>query len=174
MRTSHPIALAMTLAAALTAACGKGDSPTAPSTVTTTPPATTTTPPAAPAAISLAGTWTGALSVPGESRPIPVRSWTAAQSGASVSGPMVVDAGDEDVDTTLTGTVSGAQLTSATFRVPAQSGVSPGCSFSGIGTLAATTSSISGSLAMTFPAACVGPDNVSNTATATWTISLTK
>lgn len=164
MRTSHSIALALTLAAALTAACGKGDSPTSPSTVTTTPPT----------AISLAGTWIGTLSNPRDSRPTPIRSWTAAQSGASVSGPLVVDAGDGNVNTTLTGTVSGAQLTSATFSVPAQSGVTPGCSFSGTGTLAATTSSISGSMAMTFPAACVGPDNVSSTATATWTISLTK
>ena len=90
---------------------------------------------------------------------------------------MVVEAGDGKVQATLTGTVSGAQLTSATFTVPAAGNagsLSPGCSFSGTGALAATTSSVSGPLAMTFPAACVGPENVSNTATATWTISLTK
>jgi MFS family permease len=38
----------------------------------------------------------------------------------------------------------------------------------------ATASSISGPLAMTFPAACVGEDRVSNTPTAIWTFSLTK
>ncbi len=174
MRTFHPmLALAVALATSLTAACGNGDSPTSPSAVISSTPSASTTPTPS-AVLNLAGTWTGTLTIPGESRPIPLRSWTAAQSGASASGPVVVDAGDGNVQATLTGTVSGAQLTSATFSVPTQAGVTPGCSFTGAGTLAATTSSVSGTLAMTFPAACVGPDNVSPTPTATWTISLTK
>jgi len=48
------------------------------------------------------------------------------------------------------------------------------CAFSGTGTLAATASSLSGPLAMTFPPACVGEDLVSRTPTDTWTFSLTK
>lgn len=139
---------------------------------------TPTSPTSAPApALNVAGTWTGTLTIPGESRAVPIKSWTATQTGASVSGPVVVDAGDGNVQATLTGTISGGQLTSATFTVPAagnSGSLSPGCSFSGTGTLAATTSSVSGPLAMTFPPACVGPENVSDTPTATWTFSLTK
>lgn len=150
-------------------ACGDGNrTPSSPSPTAT--PAPTPTP-----ALSLAGTWTGTLTQPERStKPIPVKSWTATQSGTTVSGPVVLDVNTGNTQATLTGTVSGAQLTSATFSVPFQDGFPTGCSFSGTGTLAATASSISGSLAMTFPAACVGPENVSNTATATWTFSLAK
>ena len=88
---------------------------------------------------------------------------TGKQNGETKPGPVA-----------LTGTVSGAQLTSATFTAPSQEGFPPGCSFSGTGTLAATTSSVSGSLAMAFPAACVGAGSVSSTATSTWTLSLRK
>jgi hypothetical protein len=87
---------------------------------------------------------------------------------------MVLDANNANIQTTLAGTVAGAQITSVTFSVPTQTGVPPGCSFSGTGTLAVTASSVSGPLTITFPAACVGPDNVSTTPTATWTFSLTK
>jgi hypothetical protein len=87
---------------------------------------------------------------------------------------MVLNVNTGNTQTTLAGTVSGAQITSVTFTVPFQDGFPPGCSFSGTGNLAASASSISGSVAMTFPAACVGAGSVSNTANATWTLSLTK
>ncbi|MBY0493260.1 MAG: hypothetical protein K2Y23_03495 [Cyanobacteria bacterium] len=87
---------------------------------------------------------------------------------------MVLNVGTGNTQTTLTGTLSGAQLTSVTFNVPFQEGFPQGCSFSGTGTLPASASSISGALAMTFPAACVGPERISSSATATWTLSLTK
>lgn len=141
---------------------------------------TPTSPTSAPAAptLNVAGTWTGRLTVPGESQCCAINSWTATQSGASVSGPVRIDVGEGQIVTaTLTGSVSGAQLTSATFTVAAGAIPDPdlaACAFSGTGTLAATTSSMSGPLAMTFPPACVGDDRVSNTPTATWTFSLTK
>jgi hypothetical protein len=82
--------------------------------------------------------------------------------------------------TTLSGTVSGAQLTSTRFTVAAGSIPDPGlatCSISGTGTQAATATSISGTLAMTFAPAsqpCVGSDSgVNDTATDTWRLSLT-
>lgn len=148
---------------------------------------TPTSPTSAPApTLSLAGTWTGTFSIPGDQEPVRIRSWTASQSGASVSGPMVLvvdeDQGQEVlVNATLTGTVSGAQLTSATFTVAAGGIPDPGlaiCSIRGTGTLAATATSMSGPLAIVIAPAslpCVGPDEgISNTATGTWTFSLTK
>ena len=148
-------------------ACGGSSSSSSPTAPTTSTPAPAPT-------LSLAGTWGGTVTQPERSTPIPVTSWTATQSGASVTGPMVLNVNTGSTQTTLAGTVSGSQLTSVTFTVPNQTGFPPGCSFSGTGTLTASASSISGSLAMTFPAACVGAGSVSNTATSTWTISLTK
>jgi hypothetical protein len=95
-----------------------------------------------------------------------------------VSGPVRVDIGaGQTVIATLSGTISGTQLTSATFIVAAGAIPDPSlaaCAFSGNGNLAATTSSLLGQLAMTFPPACVGEERVSNTPTAAWTFSLTK
>lgn len=134
-----------------------------------------------PTVLNLTGTWSGTFGVPGESRPIRINSWTAAQRGANVSGALVLDAGDEGglVNTTLTGIVSGAQLTSVTFTLAAGAiQGSPTCAIHGTGTLAATTTSVSGPLAMAItPAAapCVGSDNgIGDAASATWTFALTK
>jgi hypothetical protein len=153
----------------LTAACS-GDSGSSASTPTS--------PTAAPApALNVAGAWTGNFRIPGESECCSI-SWTATQTGASVSGPVRVDVGEgQIVNATLTGTVAGSQLTSATFTVAVGAIPDPSllaCGFSGTGTLTATTSSISGPLAMTFPPACVGEDGPSRTSTATWTFSLAK
>lgn len=152
----------------LTAGCGSDSGGSA---------VTPTSPTSAPA-LNIAGTWAGNFRAPGESECCPITSWTATQTGASVSGPVRIDVGEgQIVSATLTGTVSGAQLTSATFTVAAGGIPDPSlaaCAFSGTGTLAATTSSISGPLAMTFPPACVGDERVNNTPTATWTFSLTK
>ena len=128
--------------------------------------------------LNVAGTWTGRFAQSGESECCAIASWIATQSGASVSGPVRIDVGEgQIVIATLSGTVSGAQLTSVAFTVAAGAIPDPSlatCAFSGTGTLAATTSSISGPLAMTFPPACVGDERVNNTPTATWTFSLTK
>jgi hypothetical protein len=151
------------------AACGSTNSPTSPSGSSGGSGTT----------INLAGAWSGTLRDPGTNDPIRVSSWTATQSGSSVSGPLivVVENGSVNVPTTLSGTVSGSQLTAATFRVAAGAIPDPtlaACTFSGTGNLAATANSLSGTLAMTFPPACVGPELVSDTPTATWTLSLTK
>ena len=130
--------------------------------------------------LSVAGTWSGTLARPAGD-PLRIKSWTATQTGASVTGPMVIDvdgsAAEVLINTALTGTVSGAQITSVTFTVPVGALPDPSlaaCGFSGTGTLAATASSISGPLAMSFPAACVGEGRISTTPTGTFTFSLTK
>jgi hypothetical protein len=131
----------------------------------------------------LTGTWKGTFTIPGESSAVAIRSWTAAQSGASVTGTALVVAdqgsGQEAlVPATLSGTVSGTQLTSARFTVAA--GAIAGlaaCSITGTGTLTATATSISGPLSVVIaPNAepCVGADGISKSATGTWTFSLTK
>ncbi len=146
-----------------------------------------TSPSPAPApGLSLAGAWTGTLNLGGQEDDVIGLTWTAAQNGTSVSGPMVLridDEGDQPftINGTLSGTVSGAQLTSTRFTIAAGAIPDPEltmCSISGTGTQAATATSISGSLAMVFaPNAlpCVGPDAaINDTPTATWQLSLRK
>jgi hypothetical protein len=175
--TSLRVAL-IALVLVSSAACGSSgsSSPTSPSSTASGSGA------ASASTLNLAGTWSGTMRDPTTNEPIRISSWTATQSGAAVSGPLivVVDA-DEDgivnVPSTFTGTVTSSQITAATFRVAAGAIPDPtlaACSFSGTGNLTATATSISGSLAMTFPPACVGRELVSETPTATWTISLTK
>lgn len=157
------------LIAVLAASCSGGSkTPTAPTPVAANPQ------PAPAPSLSLAGAWTGTLTHPRGA--VRINSWTATQSGANVSGAMVMDVGEGTlVNATLTGTVSGSQLTSVIFTVAAGAiqGL-PTCSISGAGTQAATAASLSGSLAMTFTPACVGPDLPSATATGTWQLSLAK
>ena len=159
------------LIAVLAASCSGGSkTPTAPTPVAANPQ------PAPAPSLSLAGTWTGTLINPQSANPVRINSWTAIQSGANVSGTMVMDVGEGTiVNAALTGTVSETQLASATFTVAAGAiqGL-PTCSMSGTGTQAATATSVSGSLAMAFSPACVGPDHPSRTATGTWQLSLAK
>jgi len=159
------------LIAVLAASCsGGGNTPTAPTPVAANPQ------PAPTPSLSLAGTWTGTLNDPQSRVSVRINSWTAIQNGANVSGTMVMDVGEGTlVNATLAGTASGSQLASATFTVAAGAiqGL-PTCSMSGTGTQAATATSVSGSLAMTFSPACVGPDLPSRTATGTWQLSLAK
>jgi hypothetical protein len=133
--------------------------------------------------LDLTGTWKGSFTAVGETRPVVIRSWTATQSGSSVTGTAIVVAdegsGQESlVSATLSGIVSGAQLTSARFTVAA--GAIPGltaCSITGTGTLTATTTAVSGPLSVVIaPNAepCVGDDGISSSATTTWTFSLAK
>jgi len=147
------------------AACG-GSTPTSP-----------TAPGGQASTLNLTGTWSGTIGRPlGELR---IKTWTASQNGSAVSGAMVIDldGGPAEVLITgsFTGTVSGTQLTAISFTVPANSIADiPACAFSGTGTLAATASTLSGSLSMTFPAPCVGDRLLSTTASATWPFSLAK
>lgn len=166
-------------AAAFAIACGGGSSPTAPTAPAVVAPVPVAAAPApAPApALNLSGTWTGTVrpaARPGQT--FRLTSWIATQTGTSISGPVVIDVGDGvQVSAVLTGTISGAELTSATFIVAAGSIKElPTCSFSGTGTYAATAASISGNAAMVFAAPCVGVERASPTATDTWAVSLTK
>ena len=146
--------------------------------------------PAAPASgLNLAGNWTGSFSAEnGAASGSGIQlKWTATQSGANVSGPIVLTVKDDDeggadtvVNGTLSGTVSGAELTATRFTVAAGAIPIPElstCTISGAGTYPATTASISGPMAMTFGPAgpCVGQDSgVNSTPTATWQLALTK
>jgi hypothetical protein len=155
-----------------TGGCGEAAVSAAPPATPPPTPSPTTPAPTTPApTLNLAGTWTGtfrAATRPTETHPI--ISWTLAQSGANVSGPAVF--GDGGGSGTVAGGVSGAQLTSIVLNVVITD--LPGCSYTGTGTLAATASSMSGTLAMTFTAPCVGPDLASVSATDTWTVALAK
>lgn len=171
-------------------ACGGSSTPTAPTTTpapvaaaapTPTPaPVATPAPTPAPApapVLNLSGTWTGTIRPAARSgQSYRVTSWIATQSGTSITGPVVVDVGDGVlVSAILAGTISGAELTSVTFTVAAGSiRELPACSFSGTGAYAATTTSITGNIAMTFAAPCVGTERVSPTATDTWSVTLAK
>lgn len=166
-------------AAVLAIACGGGSSPTAP-TSPVAAPAPVAPPAAAPApapTLNLSGTWTGTVrpaARPGQT--FQLTSWIATQTGTSISGPVVINVGDGVlVSAVLTGTISGAELTAATFTVAAGSIKElPTCSFTGTGTYTATASSISGNAAMVFAAPCVGAERASPTPTDTWAVSLTK
>jgi hypothetical protein len=122
----------------------------------------TTPTPQSPTGMNLAGTWTGTMA---ESTvdPDPDRlSWTATQSGASVSGTAVLTMmGDTPkvVTGTMTGVVAGTQV-SLTFTLPAGSFVSvggpAGCSVTGTATSTPTDTSIAAAMTRTFSAACIG------------------
>jgi hypothetical protein len=181
MSSNWIVALVVGVSVVSISACDSANSssPTSPSS--TTSPAS---------GLNLSGTWTGSFSsADGAASGSGIQlKWTATQSGANVSGPIVLtvegdDEGEEDtvVNGTMSGTVSGAELTSTRFTVAAGSIPIPElstCTISGTGTHAATTASISGPMAMTFGPAgapCVGQDSgVSNTPTDTWQLSLTK
>jgi len=175
MRPKH---FAVIYIAVLVSSCSGGSSsPTTPTPTAVTAPAPVPAP--APVTLNLAGTWTGTLLDTGRGTGtggLTIRSWTASQTGASVTGPMVFDVGQGQVfNTTFSGTVSGSQLTAITFTVPAGSiAVLPTCSFSGTGTNAATATAISGVIAMTFAAPCVGNNLPSATTTGNWQITLAK
>jgi hypothetical protein len=129
------------LAALLTSGCG--GSTIAPSTT-----------------LNLAGTWSGTLiKVSGAATPV---TWTATQNGSIATGALVVlvGAAKTPITGTMTGTVSGMQV-SLTVTVPPGAFAAfgfPTCSSSGTGTSStATTSSLVATVTITnAPPACVG------------------
>src|SRR5688572_11214884 len=80
------------LAVGLTAMVGCGGSEGGLNSASPTGPSA---PPAAPS-LSLAGTWKGSFREPGGSSQIEIRSWTVTQSGANVSGPLVLVVDDDE------------------------------------------------------------------------------
>jgi hypothetical protein len=109
--------------------------------------------------LNLTGTWSGVVgSGSGGGRALRV-TWTASQSGSRVSGPATLLTSPAVTDLTFSGTMSGSltggQL-SLMFAAP--SGSVPGsatCSVTSTGSAAAGTSTISGTLDVTF-VACEG------------------
>lgn len=106
--------------------------------------------------VNLAGTWSGLLGQSGSSAALRV-TWSASQTGNDVSGPatLVKPAVNIPSNGIISGRLTGNQL-ALTYLAPGGSVQQfPGCSISGNGSATATTSTISGTLTLTF-AACVG------------------
>lgn len=132
--------------------------------------------PAAPSAVSLnlAGSWTGKIA--GTNGNGPSLVWTASQSGSTVSGPLdlsFVDNGKpQTFRGTLSGTISGADV-SLTISIPAGAFADvPACSITATGTATPTATSISSSMTVNFAPACVG--TISDRSSEIDQLSLTK
>lgn len=156
--------------------CGSGasnnSSPTSPTSTTTT--SATSTSPAT--TLTLTGNWSGSLGSPAD--PSPDRlTWTATQSGTSVTGPVVytVSGRSPSLRGTMTGAISGSQV-ALTFTLPAGSWVPVGgpsaCSETGTATATPAATSMSAPMTLTFAAACIG--TVSKGSTDTVQLSLAK
>jgi hypothetical protein len=121
----------MAVAAALAGACRGSTSPSPP--------------------LDLGGAWSGMLGQPQSGSALRV-TWTASQTGATVSGPatLVKPALNVPAAGTMSGTLVGSQLT-LTYSVPA--GGVPiylSCMIAGSGAATASSQTISGSLQTTF------------------------
>src|SRR5262245_57536638 len=121
----------VTVGFALAAGCGGSTSPTP--------------------ALDLTGVWSGRLGQQQSGSALRV-TWTATQSGTTVSGPatLVKPSSDVPATGTMSGTLSGSQLT-LTYSVPA--GAVPvylSCTITGSGSATATSQTITGSLQTTF------------------------
>ena len=106
--------------------------------------------------VNLAGTWSRLLGQSTSGAALRV-TWSASQTGNDVSGPatLVKPAVNIPSNGIISGRLTGNQL-ALTYLAPGGSVQQfPGCSISGNGSATATTSTISGTLTLTF-AACVG------------------
>jgi hypothetical protein len=102
-------------------------------------------------ALNLTATWSGILGQPQSGSALRV-TWTATQNGSTVSGPatFVKPAANVPATGTMSGTLSGSQLT-LTYSVPA--GAVPvylSCTIAGSGSATASSQTISGNLQTTF------------------------
>ena len=103
------------------------------------------------AALNLTGTWSGRLGEQQSGSALRV-TWTATQTGATVSGPatFVKPALNVPATGTMSGTLSGSQLT-LSYSVPA--GAVPvylSCTIAASGSATASSQAISGNLQTTF------------------------
>lgn len=124
----------LVVAAALAPACGGYNSPSSP-----------------PPTLNLTGVWSGMLGQPQSGAALRI-TWTATQTGTAVSGPatLVKPASNVPATGTMSGTLSGSQLT-LSYSVPA--GAVPvflSCTIVGTGSATATAQTISGNLQTTF------------------------
>jgi len=144
--------------AAAATACGSSSSPSGSPLIAPTP-----TP-----SINLAGSWAGTLGKTSDSKPIQV-TWSATQSGNSVTGPasLVVTNVDNNgnsttfpVAGTMAATITGSDA-AITLTLPPGSFTSIGgpatCSVTGTGTASSpSVSAISAALNIVFDPSCVG------------------
>jgi hypothetical protein len=109
--------------------------------------------------IDLSGSWSGVVgSGSGGGRALRL-TWTATQTGNTVTGPATLTTSPAVSDVTFTGTLTGSltgtQL-SLSYTAPAGTIASaPQCSVSARGTAASTTTSISGQFDVTFVSCAV-------------------
>lgn len=126
---------------------------------------TTTSP-----SVNFSGTWSGTFGTASVS----TVTWTATQSGSSVTGPavVVVTGGLVQFTGTISGTTTSDQL-SLTISVPAGAiAAVPGCSISGTGTsTVASATSIVATIATTFSSACLGTVTTQSTSAAQLALS---
>ena len=130
------------------------------------------TPIGPPTSLALAGTWTGLIGVVAQSTTSLTATWTVAQTGNSVSGPIALSNAATNVSFTgtLAGTLSGARLP-VTYTVARGSVPNfPNCAMSGSGTLDASTTLMSGTLNITY----TNCQNFTSLTSSTETVQLTK
>ena len=124
----------------------------------------------ASASANFSGTWAGTFGTGSVS----TVTWTATQSGTTVTGPavVVVSGGLVQFTGTISGTTTADQL-ALTISVPAGAiALVPGCSISGTGTsTVATATSIVATIATTFSSACLGTVTTQSTASAQLALS---
>jgi hypothetical protein len=104
--------------------------------------------------MDLTGTWSGVVgSGSGGGRALRV-TWSATQTGNLIGGPAAVTTSPAVSDVTFTGTLSGTlsgtQLSLSYVSNTGNIAAAPNCSASGHGTAAATGTSISGQLDVSF------------------------
>jgi hypothetical protein len=118
--------------------------------------------PAAPSqnpSLNLTGTWSGVVGAgSGGGRALRV-TWTASQTSSNLSGPATLLTSpavtDITLSGTLTGTLTGSQLSLTYVTMPGGVPGSANCSASGTGSAIATSTTISGTLDVSF-ASCDG------------------
>jgi hypothetical protein len=106
----------------------------------------------------LAGTWSGTLGAgSGGGRSLRV-TWTIAQNGLQLSGPVTVSTSPAVAPITFDGTITGnlSRSSQLTLSLAARNSAS-GCAANGTGTAAGSVSTIDGTLDVTF-AGCDGID----------------
>ena len=130
--------------------------------------------------LNLAGSWSGKfIFTQSDGTPDPnpgIVVWTATQSDSSVTGPLTLTVNENDTSETyrgtLSGTLSGAQLSLALSFPAGTFAEVPACAITGSGTATPTSTAISSSLTISFGAACMG--TVSDRATETDQLQLTR
>lgn len=144
----------------ITTALACQDTPTDPTTI------------GGPQPLALAGTWRGPIGVIAQSSSSLIGTWTVAQTGTAVSGPITLANPSTNVTFagTLSGTLSGTSLP-VTYTIPR--GNVPGfpdCAMSGTSTLQASATIMSGTLNITY----TNCQNFTSQTSSSDAISLTK